>query len=666
MDKRVMSVGSLVAVFVLFVAVNVLAGAGMSRARLDLTENRLYTLSPGSKSIARKIDEPITLTLYYSERLASAVSPAVKSFGDRVKEVLREYALASGGKIVLEIVDPDPFSDMEDRAVQAGLMGYPVGGGGRAGQDRFYFGLVGRNAVDRTETIPFFQPDREEFLEYQLTRMIYLLSDPQKKTIGVMAWLPMEGTQANPMLGRQGQTPPWQVLNQLKELFDVRMLERDVAEIPPEIRVLMLVHPKSVPDRTLFAIDQFVLKGGRVLVFVDPWCEADLPPGINPMQAMNLPRNSSLTRLMDAWGIEMMEGKFAADRANALPVNAGTQASRPEVVDHVAYLRLGPGQMDRADSITGELREMTFGIAGILRKKEGATTEFTPLVWTSTDSQPMDVQKVQFSLDPTIPRTLLAEFVPGGNRLVLAARVSGRVKTAFPDGRPGAAPKAPDPAAPTPIADEGADDAKAGLVTESAEPINVVVVSDCDMLTDRFWVREIRLSQQVLLGYDKFADNGDFVIGALDNLSGSSDLISVRARARFQRPFDKVIQIRKDAEKAYLTKEQELQTRLRETENRLAELQRERPDAGKPGGGLLLTPEQQKAIEEFTAERIRIRKELRDVQHQLRKDVERLDSRLRFLNIGLMPILVGVAAVGLSVWRAGRRRAERAAVKPLA
>lgn len=654
MTKGLISLGSLLAAIVLFVAANVLAGAGLARARLDLTENRLYTLSAGSKNIARKLDEPIRLTLYYSEKQSSDVPANYKSFGTRVKEVLREYALASGGKIALQVVNPEPFSEAEDKAVQAGLMGAPIG---RSRAERFYFGLVGVNSTDKQETVPFFRPDREEFLEYQLTRMIYLLSEPRKKAIGVMSWLPIEGTQGNPMMGRQGTTPPWQFMQQVKELFEVRTVERDVAEIPADVKVLMVVHPKGVPDKTLYAIDQFVLKGGRVLVFVDPLCEADVPPGINPMQAMQLPRASDLKRLFEAWGVEMVEGKFAGDRANAMQVNVGTPA-RPEPVDYVGYLKLRPQDLDRGDSITGELQGINLATAGVLRPKSGVGTTLLPLIHTSGDAMGLDVSAVSFMPDP---KKLLSEFVPGGGPLTIGARVTGRVKSAFPDGKPAAAPKPGEATPPSPVAEEAAkEDPKAGHVAESAEAINVVIVADCDMLTDRFWVSEVRAGGMVL-GYDKSADNADLVIGALDNLSGSSDLISVRARASSARPFDRIERLQKDAEQVYLAKEQQLQTKLRETETKINDLQKKRPEAA--GGSLLLSPEQKAEIEKFKKEKVEIGKQLREVQHQLRKDIERLDAQIRFVNIALVPLLVGGAAVGLGVWRGSRRRVSRWEVK---
>lgn len=645
MRKGLISLGGFAAAAALFVAFNILAGVALRPARVDLTDGKLYTLSEGSRRVARGLEEPVRLTLYYSEKLGASLPPQIRTYATRVREVLGEYARASGGKVVVETVNPEPFSDAEDRAVQAGLVGVPAGA---AGQERFYFGLVGTNPVDRQETIPFLRPDREEYLEYEVTRMIYLLSEPAKQAVGLMAWLPIEGA-FNPMAQQAGQqqTPAWQVVQQMKDLFDVRTIDRTVTEIPADIKVLMLVHPKSVAESTLYAIDQFVLRGGRLLVFVDPHCENDVPPGINPMQAMSLPKNSDLAKLFDAWGIEMAPGVFAADRSAAPRVNVGSP-QRPEVVSYVAWAFLNGDRLEKSDPVTGPLQSLNFATAGVLRKKEGAQggLEMTPLVRTGTDSAAVDVQKVQFVPDP---KGLLADFAPGGQELALAARLTGKAKSAF---------DAP-PAAETPAEGEDAPAAADASehIAESAEPVNIVVVADCDMLADRFWVQEERLGP-IVLGLTKMADNGDFVIGLLDNLSGSSELLSLRARGRMARPFERVRTLRQEAEARYLAKEQELQNRLRETESKINELQRQRAD-GQSGGAVLLTPEQQAEIDKFRQEMVATRKELREVQHSLRRDIDSLGTRLKFLNIGLMPALVGLAAVGVGAWRAGRRSVDR-------
>ncbi len=656
-NKSLISLGGLAAAIVLFIAINMVAGAGLRAARMDLTENRLYTLSSGSRATASKLAEPINLTLYYSDRLASDLPPQLQSYGTRVKEVLREYAAASKGKINLQFINPEPFSDTEDKAVQANLAGIPVGrgGAGGGGEERFYFGLVGTNSTDRTETIPFFRPDREEFLEYELTRMIYLLSDPPKKSIGLMTWLPLDGGGPNPMTRQPPR--PWQIYNQLSELFTVKKVPNDAAEIPSDVQVLFVVHPKNISEKAQYAIDQFVLKGGRAIIFVDPLCANDVPPGIDPMQAMQLPKDSKLPKLFDAWGIEMIDGQIAADRVAAIRVPTGSR-ERPEVINHVLYLALsGKNEsVDRSDPITGQLDTVNVAFAGALQPKTGATVEFTPLLTTSKESMLIPASTIQFAE----PKKLLADFVSADKKLTIAARVSGKPKSAFasaPMTTPTPDPNNPEAPPPTP-----APSTTQPHVAEAAENINVVVVADCDFLSNQLWVNE-QLAQMGLIS--KWADNGDFVVAAADNLSGSSDLMSVRARGKFARPFDKVDQIRRDAQQRFLTEEQALENKLRETEQKISELQRQRPDQAGQTGMVLLTPEQAAEIEKFRKEQVDTRKKLRDVRHQLNKDIESLDRSLTFLNVGFMPLLVGLLALSLSAYRVRRRRQDRTTTKAL-
>ncbi|MGE3108163.1 MAG: GldG family protein [Phycisphaerales bacterium] len=655
MNKGLFTIIALLAAALIFVGVNVLAGAALRGARADLTQGHLYTLSQGSRRIAASLAEPITLTLYYSQKQSNQL-PALKSYGTRVKEVLQEYARASKGKIKLDVVDPEPFSAEEDKAVAAELLAAPVARAGTSA-DRFFFGLVGVNSTDHQEKIPFFRPDREEFLEYDLTRLVYLLSEPKKKSVGVMSWLPINGSDAsNPMM-RQQPAPPWILISQMREVFDVKPIPTDAPEIPSDISVLLIVHPKNMSETTQYAVDQFVLRGGHAVVFVDPLCETDVPPGINPMQAMNLPKSSDLPRLFDAWGVQVTKDQFAADRANAVKVQIGSQA-KPEVSDYIAYIQLREKLLDHDDPITGQLNSVFFATAGVITKKGDVGTTLTPLAWTSTESQLLPTSSVSFFPEP---KKLLADFRSGDEALTLAARITGKVKSAFPAGRP--APPPPKPAAPgEPPAPTPAADPDPNFIPESKDPINVVVVADCDMLADRFWVSESRIGN-ITLGYNKFNDNGDLAINAIDNLSGSSDLISVRARGTFARPFDRVESLEKDAQKKYAEEEQKLEARLRETEQEINNLQKQRTDSA-GASAFFLTPEQQTRIDKFNLERAQTKKDLRQVRHNLTKDIENLGTRLKFLNIGLMPILVGVTAVGLGFWRASRRRAERWKTKP--
>ncbi len=643
-SKAWMSAAALGAGLVLFVAVNIVAGQAMRSARVDLTEGKLYTLSPGSRQIAAKLQEDITLTLYVSQKQLSE-APVIQGYVRRVREMLDELVRASGGKLSLRVVDPEPYSEAEDRAVQAGLAALPAGSGGLGGLagDRLYFGLVGTNSVDQTEVIKFFDPSKESFLEYDLTRLVYLLSSPKKSSIGIMSWLPIEGQEGNPFMGGRG-TPAWQISRKLKEFFDVKTVETTAAAIPPEIKVLLIVHPKNPSEQTLYAIDQFVLKGGRAIVFVDPNCEADVPPGMNPMQAMSMPKASELPKLLDAWGVAYSKDKVVLDKASAVSVRVGSE-NRPETVPYVAWLMLGGDSRSAGDPITGQLERMFVGTAGSLARKDGATTEFQPLLTTSATAMLADASVVSFIPEP---KKLLAEYAPGTAKLTLAARVTGKVQSAFADGAP--KPAEGQVGAPEP----------APHVAESAGPIDVVVIADADLLADRFWVNEARLGN-ILLGYDEFSDNGSLVVNAADNLSGSSELASLRARGKFSRPFTKVEELQRSAQQAYQAKEQELQRKLRETEQKINDMQRQRPDAA--DGRVYLTPEQQTEIDKFRAELIATRKELRDVQFQLTKDTEQMGTTLKAINIGLMPVLVGAGAIGLAAYRSSRRRSDRMATK---
>lgn len=652
MNRTLTSIAALLALVVLFFALNIVVQRTATTARIDLTDGRLYTLSDGSRNIARSLKEPVRLTLYYSASQSGQL-PQIKAYAPRVKDILREYARASGGQIQLDIVDPEPFSDAEDRAVQAGLASIPVG----RGSDRFYFGLVAVNSTDRQETIPFFDPSKETFLEYDLTRLVYLLSDAPKKAVGLMTWLPIDGqAPANPMMGRGA--PAYQIHTQIKELFDIRPVPTDAIEIPADIGTLLVVHPKGISPQTQYALDQFVLRGGRLLALVDPLCESDTPPGMNPMQAMQMPKASALDTLLSAWGVEMVKDKIAADRTFAIRVNAATAQNRPEAVDYVAWLNLRQPEEGAAtrplnadDPITGQLQNLVVATAGILRPATGATTTFTPLATTSGNAMAIEAASVSFFPEP---KKLLAEFKPEGSPLTVAGRITGAVKSAFPDGFP--APPTPPADASNPNPPEPKKPTQAHIA-ESSGPINVIIVADCDFIADRFWTQEERLGP-ITLGFRKVSDNGDFVIGALDNLSGSSDLMSLRARGRSARPFETVLAMQRDAEQRYAAKEQELQSTLRDTEQKLAELQRKRSDDDK---GLLLTPEQQAEVERFRAQMLETRKELRRVQASLREEIDQLGSTVKAINMGLMPAVVGVGALSLAAYRGARRRSDRQA-----
>ena len=637
--RNALSIGGIVLALILFVAINIVANRMLSTTRLDLTSDRLFTLSAGTKSVIAKIEEPLTIRFYFSDKLGREI-PSYAVCATRIREMLQEYQNAARGKIKLEVIDPQPFSDQEDRAVASGLQGVPVNQGG----DLVYFGLAAANSADKEEAIAFFQPERERFLEYDLTKIVYNLTIPKKPSVGLLTTLPFQGDM------RQRPPEPWAIYSQLNQFFDLKMIERDTAAIPAEIGVLIIAHPQNLPDKTLYAIDQFVLRGGRALVFVDPHAEGEMTrPGMAAQTGLTA---SNLKRLFDAWGVEMVEGKVAGDRIAARRVNAGTDATRVRAVDYLAWLSLrDDGHFNRSDILTAETGVLQMASAGILKPKEGATTTVTPLVRTSPQSTQIDVDAVKMQPDPV---KILAEFKSDNQPYILAARIAGPVKSAFPDGAPAEPKKEGEE---TPASPAAAAAAPSEALKESKVPINVIVVTDTDLLEDRFWAQvQDFFGQRMII---PSASNGDFVVNAVDNLLGSDDLISLRTRGMSARPFLAVQEIQRDAELKFRAKERELTEKLRETEKKLSELQGQSQPQGSEAGRTIVSREQQEAIEKFRADMLGIRRELRDVQHELRRDIESLDMTLKFVNIGLVPILVGIAAVIVGVIRIRRRAPAR-------
>jgi ABC-type uncharacterized transport system involved in gliding motility auxiliary subunit len=635
MNRTLLSTIALAAATVLFFAVNVISGGLFGGARLDLTENRLHTLSEGTGKILGALDEPVVLRLFFSAKLANQ-APQLRTYGLRVRDLLQEFANRSRGKLRLEVIDPEPFSNAEDRAVAFGLQGAALNAAG----DNFYFGLAGTNSTDDTEVIPFFSPDKEQFLEYDLTKLVYALSNPKKPVVGVISSLPLEFGPGGMQMAMRGQSRPYGIMASMRQFFEVRSLDSELDEIDPEVDILLLAHARNLEERTLYAIDQYLLGGGRAMIFVDPFSETAAamppPPGQQPNPLDS--HNSNLKKLFEAWGVALADDVIVADRGLATRVNAGGQARR-QVIDYPAWISLRGEAIDREDVVTAELGTILMANAGHLVAADGASTTFTPLLRSSPDSMLVEVSEVRFRSDP---EKLLAGFAADEQSYVVAARLTGAVKSAF-EGPPATEEEA---------GDEGETaTADRPHLAESTEPLNVIVVADADLLDDRFW-----LSRQSLLGQEFLvptAANADFLINGLDNLAGSSDLISLRSRARSDRPFEVIENIRRDAEQRYLARQQELEQKLEETEKKLAELQ----SKASGGGGAILSAEEAQAIDSFRQDLLVTRKELRGVQHELRKDIEGLETWLKFLNIGLVPLAVFMAAIMLALVRHQRRKA---------
>jgi ABC-type uncharacterized transport system involved in gliding motility auxiliary subunit len=614
--RKLLTGGALAALAVLLVAVILVSNALFRGARLDLTQSHLYTLSTGTKKILSSIDEPIHLYLFYSDKGTQNL-PALRTYAQRVREMLEEMSARAGGKIKLDVVDPLPFSEDEDRATGFGLQAVPTGQAG----ENIYFGLAGTNSTNGKAVIPFMQPDKEAFLEYDVAKLINELSMAKKPAVGLITGLPMSAS-FDPQTRQMREA--WAVDTQLQQSFEVRQLSApSLKTIDKDIGVLVLIHPKNLTDDAQYAIDQFVLRGGHLLVFVDPQAEADdsgADPN-NPQAAMFANKSSDMPSLFKAWGLQYDPTKVVIDRTRALQISMSQGA--PPVRD-AAILGLSKRDLNPNDVTTANLDTINISSTGFFQLDKDSKNKLVPLIQSSTDSMTVPSERVKFLPDPS---ALLTGFQPSGESYVIAGRLEGKFATAFPDRK-----------------DEG-------HLAVAKEDGVVVVVADTDMLSNRLWVQIQPFFGQKLM--NAFANNGDFFINSVDNLTGSSDLISIRGRATSQRPFTTVEDMRRAAEESFHDKEKELQQKLSDTEKKLAELQ-----SGKSKDQeMILSPEQRAELQRFLDQKVEIRKELRQVRRGLDDKIEALGTRLKLVNIGLMPLLITLLALGFAWWKRQRRAA---------
>jgi ABC-type uncharacterized transport system involved in gliding motility auxiliary subunit len=608
---------TLVVLFAALIVAVVASNVWLRGLRLDLTDNGLYTLGAGTQAVLKDIKEPIDLYFFFSNDSTKTL-PQLRAYATRVRETLEEFAAnAPEGRLVLHVVDPVPFSEDEDRAEQFGLQAANIGPAGEA----VYFGLAGSNSIGKTDTIPFFQPDprKEMFLEYDLARLVYNLSTTKKTVVGLLSSAPIGGG-FDPATQQPSQ--PWAVVQQARQLFDVRTLPANLLKIDDDVNVLWIVHPTMLDDTTLYAIDQFIMRGGHALIFVDPLAEIlanggppDPASGFGGSQA-----TSTLDKLFTAWGVKFDTANVVTDNKYALTIGGRSRPTR-----HIGLLGLDAAAMSQDDVITSGLGSVNVGDAGHFELADGATAKLTPLLHSSAESELMPTDRFRFLADPG---ELLNNFTPGGKEYVIAARLSGPLKSAFPDG----APKAEGRDAPV-------DAALSAAHLSSTDNANVVLVGDVDVLSDRLWVQTQNFLGQRLM--TAFANNGDFVFNALDNLAGSAALVGLRSRATYTRPFTKVEELRRNADLEFRATEERLQAQLTETEQKLGQLQSARKDSS----SLLMSPEQQAEVQKFLDEQVRIRQELRTVRRNLDRDIDNLGTTLKILNIVLVPLLLTVVAL---------------------
>ena len=572
--------------------------------RCDMTAERLYTLSKGSKAVLGQLTEDVTLKYYVSS--SSAEMPmALKTYATQVGNLLKEYERAGGGRLVVETYDPKPDSDAEEWAQRYGVepqMANPFGSG-------IYFGVV---AVcgDREETLGVLSPKTESTLEYDLTRLVTRVAWPERPVVGIMTALPdVVGGKPNPMMMQMGQRPPqgWAAFSELAKDYDVREVQIDVDKIDDDIKTLVLVHPKGITDKTLYAIDQFVLRGGKLVACVDPFSIKDMQTSRQPqnpmMGGMGGDGPSTLGKLFEAWGVKFEEGKIACDLVAATKLNDG----RGGVESNPAFLSLGKDNMDKGDLIVAGLSNVMFPFAGALSfEKKGMDLKFEPVITTSKDNScTTDKMSMQYGG--------MKDMVPDGTQRVLAARISGTFKTAYPKG--------PD----------GTNDVSKAL---SEGKSSVLVFADSDFLADDFCVRMMKTPFGAIP--QLINENLTLFSNTMEQFAGREELIGVRSRGASDRPFKVVNELEAEATRKWQAREAEFQQELQQTQQRLAALQKEK----KGGERFILSKEQQDEIVKLRKSQAETRRQLKNVRKELTADIDSLGLRLKIVNIALVPILV--------------------------
>jgi ABC-type uncharacterized transport system involved in gliding motility auxiliary subunit len=609
-ERRRLAQATIPLALVLFLSLNLIAGLTLTGRQVDLTEYGLYTLSEGTKATLAAIDEPVDLRFYYSGPL-DQLGPYFSTHAQRIDELLQTYADLSGGKVRIERLDPAPFSPEEDLAVAEGLEGLPIGDDG----SQAYFGISGRNSTDDLEVLPLLAPERADLIEYDLTRTIYDLANPEKPVVAVLGDLPLMGSQAN-------QWQVWLVLDAMFQFFEVRFLGGSEERIADDVDVLMIAQPKKLDQQSLYAIDQYVMRGGPVLALLDPVAEA-MDAAQSPFAGQGDPI-ALMEPLLTAWGVEMTPAEWIGDVGTAQRVQAVVRG-REAVVPYLPWLTLDQPRLAQNDPVTAQLERLVVASADAVRPLDGASTRFEPLVTSSPEAM---VFEAALLAGPPDPEGLLRRFEPRGEPFTLAARVSGPVASAFPDGPP-----------------EDADPALAeSHLAEAEAPLNLILIGDTDLLADQSWVRRQSLGGQEVVV--PVAHNADFAVNALDNLAGSQGLIELRGRGLSVRPFEVVEQMQQASERRFRAKEQELVREIDAAALQIQSLQEQEQQ-----GGVILTAAQQDEIERSRAEMIRLRQELREVQRSLREEVDGLAFWIRLLDIWAIPILIGLVALGLALWQ---------------
>lgn len=606
---------------VILLAGNIASHKLLASARIDFTEGGLYTLSHATKVTLQDIDEPVDLTFVYSRRTGQTY-PAIQAHAARVRELLSTYEAASGGRVRVREIDPAPFSEAEDEALAASIPPLPADG-----NDPLYLGLIGRNTIDDVRILPFLSPEQELTLEYDLTRMIARLNDPEPPVVGILSTLP-------------GMTAPdpeggYTLLKEIAGSFEIEPVAEDFDRLPGEMDVLLLAHPPPLSSRQEWLIDQYLLRGGRAVFLVDPAAKTAVTGDMFGLS--NAFARSGLGRLGRAWGVEMAPDAVA-DAAFALPVPVQNGRGLSEDLAHPLFLGIPAAAMNREDPITADLvRVVNFGAPGALLPRtppEGLT--ITPLVTTGPSPSFINASDAARDMPPA---EVLEAYRGLPQPVAIALRVSGRLVTAFPGGAP--------------PGDEAQGLAAGAHIRSGDAPSEIVIIADADFIADEFYIAEG--------GGLIVADNGALVLNALDALSGGGELSRLRSRAPALRPMTRIDRMRKDAEDQYLRQQTELETRLQAAQGRLAERQNTRASrgffAGDPEADLSEAERGELAL--LREDILDLRGRLRQTERDYRRSIDRLEANLKALNIWGGPFLV--ALIGVFVWRRQRRPRRRLA-----
>jgi ABC-type uncharacterized transport system involved in gliding motility auxiliary subunit len=607
------------AMALLLIAFNLVAAKG--RQRIDLTAENAYTLSPGTRAILAKLDTPVQIRFYCTKNV-SAMPVFLTTYAQRVEDLLGEYRQASKGRIEIQRLNPEPDSDAEDSARLDGVEGQQL----RTGE-KIYLGLsIG--LLDQKQAISFLTPDRERLLEYDISRAIARVMTAEKPIIGVMSPLPVMG-QMNPMaaqMRQQQRSQPWAFMSELSRDFNVKQVEVTADKIPDDIKVLVVIHPKAVTDETQYLLDQFILRGGKLIAFVDPLCALDRPP-VTAQGQLPPMSSSSLDKLFKAWGLTFETTKVVADMEYVARLQEGPNPT---------VLALNETAINKEDMVTANADNLVMAFTGTFAGTPADGLARTVLIKSSKHSQLVE------SLMASLAAGQIAkDLTPSGTEYPLAVRLTGRFKTAFPDGKP-------KPAAPPPEQKPDEKPAEPGL-KESTEPSTVVLIGDADMIQDPVAVREIQtIGQRLIMPLNS---NLSFAQSVVEQLAGDSNLIAVRSRASRERPFTVVQKMQADAEASYRTKIKELEGSLAETQRTLNELQKSKGEAGQR---FILSPEQQQELVNFRKKEADVKVQLKQMRKQLRSEIDSLENRITWLNIAGMPVAVILAGFGFAAMKRKR------------